>query len=110
MKQFDNETTLEIPKVHMHPSISIICTKCRKEFSAESEVLEHMKEHDIFTSFKKALERNPRSSSKAKPKSAEPAEVNKKKKSLNCYLIFVEEHRGKLKEENQTFSSHQETQ
>ena len=104
-KQFDNDSTLENHMIEKHPVINVICTKCSKEFSTEAELREHMKEHEIFTSFKKALDRNPKSTPKAKAKAAATPNQAKKKKTLNCYLIFVEEHRGKMKQENPTMSA-----
>ena len=108
-KQFENDTTLEDHMMKKHPAIKVSCTKCRKEFSTEAELREHMKEHDIFTSFKKALDRNPKATPKSKAKAVATPNEAKKKKSLNCYLIYVDEHRGKMKQENPLMSANQIT-
>ena len=56
-----------------------------------------MKEHELFESFKKSLEKNAKNK-KSKSNPAPPK--NKKSKVMNCYLVFVEEKRSTIKANN----------
>ena len=104
-KQFENGTSLQVHMEATHPSTLVLCNTCGKEFPTEAELRDHMK--DLFLSYKKALERNPKTTPKSKSKSA--SNVVKKKKTMNCYLVFVDEHRAKMKEDNPTLSANQIT-
>lgn len=109
-KQFINEIMLNEHMEMSHPATVILCDKCSKEFSSEVELRHHMKEHEIFSSYKKALEKN-HSTPRPKSKSAPIVVPNavKKKKVMNCYLVFVDEHKAKAKEDNPSMTPNQIT-
>ena len=95
-KKFLSEDDLEIHMNDSHHVEKVKCTLCTKEF-LESDLSDHLKEHERFSSFRKGLEatKKPGKSNKAKEKPAAS-----KKKALNCYLIFAEEHRNEVKDDN----------
>ena len=101
-QQLESESGLRRHMVEKHPRTNIKCNTCGRDM-CESELGEHMKEHELFENFKKVLERNPKPTpkSKSRAKSKAPA----KKKTVNCYLVFVDEHRQKFKEDNPTLSA-----
>ena len=59
----------------------------------------HTKEHEIFSSYKNALERNLKGT--PKPKSKPATNVVEKIQVMNCYLDFLDENRAKVKEDRQ---------
>ena len=70
---------------------------------------EHMKEHELFANFKRGLERDPKSTSKTKPATKAKSKAPNKKKIVNCYLLFIEEHRPKIKDDHPTLTSNEIT-
>ena len=61
-----------------------------------------MKEHDSFSNFRKGLESSKKPS---KSKISKEKPIAAKKKSLNCYLLYSEEQRDKVKHDNPTLSA-----
>ena len=88
-KQFESEETLTHHMNSDHPNTKERCHTCGKDV-LKREVKEHAKEHEIFSSFKKGLDKNAKSM-KSKGKVATKPNMTKKKK--NCYLLFIEEKR-----------------
>ena len=97
IKQCLSEATLRIHMTEKHPVLKVKCNLCAKEF-IESELPDHLKEHERFSNFRKGLE-STQKPGKSKPKE-KPVAVASKKKSLNCYLLYVDEHRNRIKSEN----------
>ena len=95
-KKFLSEDNLRIHMNDKHPVQKVKCTLCSEEF-LESDLPDHLKEHEQFSSFRKGLEatKKPGKSSEAKEKPAAH-----KKRILNCYLLFADEHRNQVKADN----------
>ena len=106
-KQFSNTAQLRVHVEDTHPAITFPCNRCDKKFKTDSELTDHLKEHDLFASYKNALERNGKATPKTKSKGT--TVENKKKKVMNCYLVFVDEKRPKFKEDYPTMTSVQIT-
>ena len=70
-KKFLSEDNLRIHMNDKHPVQKVKCTLCTEEF-LESDLPDHLKEHEQFSSFRKGLEatKKPGKSSKAKEKPA----------------------------------------
>ena len=101
-KQVQTESLLNTHMELNHPKTDVSCNKCSKAFPNGVELGHHLKEHEMFSSYQKALERNTKAT--PKPKSKAAPKVAKKKKVMNCYLIFIDEHRAKAKEDNPTLT------
>ena len=97
-KKCRNSAELIVHTEEMHPEVTFPCHKCTKEFGTDAELKNHLQEHEMFVSYKNALEKN----SKATPKSRTKDTTNdtKKKKFMNCYLLFVEKNKPKFKADN----------
>ena len=101
MKQFASEDTLKTHITEKHPILKSKCNICDEEL-VESDLQKHMKEHEHFSNFRKGLESSKKTS---KSKISEEKPIAAKKKSLNCYLLYSEEQRDKVKHDNPTLSA-----
>ena len=79
------------------------CLNCGKEI-IESDFQNHMKEHYIFSSFKKALD-NPKKVNKKKQDDTNKDVGVKKPRAKNCYTVYAEETRPILKQANPNMTS-----
>ena len=77
------------------------CTKCGEQVS-EREFAKHEKEHEMFESFKKSLDKSTKTPKT--PKAKQNNQANKKSKTMNCYLVFVDQMRPTVKANNPTLT------
>ena len=101
-KKFETIVVLEEHIRDKHTPEKTKCTVCGKEV-AETELAKHKKEHEIFNSFKKALDKPGKKVMKKKDESKGEGSKTKPK-SKNCYTVFVEENRPVLKQNYPTMT------
>lgn len=95
-KKFLSENNLRQHMNDDHTVEKAKCTLCN-DYIVEADMPEHIKAHERFSSFRKGLEATQKSGKGTKNKESKE---KPKKKGLNCYLLFAEEHRNQVKAEN----------
>ena len=103
-KQLDNNTHLQKHIKECHQRQETNCNTCGKQIPV-NEVDKHKKEHEMFESFKKSLDKtNKKPKTTKTTTTTKTAQTTKNPKTMNCYLVFVDEMRPAMKENNPTLT------
>ena len=86
-----------------HTPKETTCNVCGKKV-AETELAKHVREHEIFSSFKKALDKPGKKVMNRKDNNSKGEGSKTKPKSKNCYTVFIEENRPVLKQNYPTMT------
>ena len=102
-KKFVTIIVLEEHIRDKHTPKETTCNVCGKKV-AETELAKHVREHEIFSSFKKALDKPGKKVMNRKDNNSKGEGSKTKPKSKNCYTVFIEENRPVLKQNYPTMT------